>query len=139
MDNKEFRIYHSKLIEQYQFIEWHLEGIFGLLENGDFEELTHRVENDAMGELIRKVRFLVKEYKYNDIITKNDFESLDKIRDDRNYYCHENYLTRRKQKGIYSRKTNIYNSGNYGKLDGGSMMNSSCLKLLKNDSHTELS
>ena len=91
MDNKEFRIYHSKLIEQYQFIEWHLEGIFGLLENGDFEELTHRVENDTMGELIRKVRFLIKENKIT-YLDKQDFAILDEIRDDRNFWCHSNFL-----------------------------------------------
>ena len=87
----EFRINHSKIIEQYQLIEWHLEGIFGLLEFGDFDELTHRVENDAMGELIRKVRFLVKENKV-DLLTKDDFSILDNIRDDRNFWCHENFL-----------------------------------------------
>ena len=72
MTINEFRINHSKIIEQYQLIEWHLEGIFGLLEFGDFDELTHRVENDAMGELIRKVRFLIKENKI-DYLTKEDF------------------------------------------------------------------
>lgn len=91
MTYDEFRINHSKIIEQYQLIEWHLEGIFGLLETGDFEELTHRVENDAMGELIRKVRFLVKENKV-DLLTKEDFSILDNIRDDRNFWCHENFL-----------------------------------------------
>lgn len=91
MTYDEFRINHSKIVEQYQLIEWHLEGIFGLLENGDFEELTHRVENDAMGELIRKVRFLVKENKV-DLLTKDDFSILDNIRDDRNFWCHENFL-----------------------------------------------
>lgn len=91
MNIDEFRILHSKIIEQYQFIEWHLEGIYGLLEHGDFEELTHRVENDTMGELIRKVRFLIKENKL-DILNKDDFHILDNIRDDRNYWCHTNYL-----------------------------------------------
>ena len=91
MNNQEFRINHSKLIEQYQFIEWRLEGIFGLLENGDFEELTHRVENDTMGELIRKVRFLIKENKVT-YLDKEDFAILDDIRDDRNFWCHSNFL-----------------------------------------------
>lgn len=87
----EFRVCHSKLIEQYQLIEWHLEGIFGLIGDGDFEELTHRVENDAMGELIRKVRFLVREKKIQEL-SKEDFSILDDIRDDRNYWCHSNFL-----------------------------------------------
>ena len=91
MDNQEFRINHSQIIEEYQFIEWHLEGIFGLLEYGNFEELTHRVENDAMGELIRKVRFLVKENKVS-CLNKEDFATLDEIRDDRNFWCHSNFL-----------------------------------------------
>lgn len=91
MQLKDFRSIHSKLIEQYQLIEYHLEGIFGIAGNGDFEELTHRVENDTMGELIRKVRFIVKEKKY-DFLSKEDFAILDEIRDARNYWCHQCYL-----------------------------------------------
>lgn len=91
MEIETFRINHSRIIEQYQLIEWHLEGIFGLLEHGDFEELTHRVENDTMGELIRKVRFLIRENKL-DLLTKEDFSILDDIRDDRNYWCHSCFL-----------------------------------------------
>ena len=91
MEIEVFRINHSRIIEQYQLIEWHLEGIFGLLEQGDFEELTHRVENDTMGELIRKVRFLIKENKVS-LLSKEDFSILDDIRDDRNYWCHSCFL-----------------------------------------------
>lgn len=103
MNNQEFRINHSKLIEQYQFIEWHLEGIFGLLENGDFEELTHRVENDTMGELIRKVRFLVKENKVT-YLDKEDFAILDDIRDDRNFWCHSNFLDIHSDPELYKKQ-----------------------------------
>ena len=103
MELKEYRIKHSLIIEEYQFIEFHLEGLFALLQGkgNDFKELAHRVENDAMGELIRKVKFLIKEYKYNEILTKQDFNILDQIRDDRNYYCHENFL-----KTIFDNKNN---------------------------------
>lgn len=91
MELQEFRILHSKLIEQYQFIEFHLEGIFGLIGDGNFEELTHRVMNDTMGELIRKVRFILKEKKI-DLLSKQDYSILDEIRDDRNYWCHSCYI-----------------------------------------------
>ena len=91
MTLEDYRIKHSEIIEQYQLIEYHLEGIFGLLEEGEFEELVHRVEYDAMGELIRKVRFLVKETK-SDCLSKKEFSILDNIRDDRNYWSHESYL-----------------------------------------------
>ena len=104
MTTDEFRINHSKIIEQYQLIEWHLEGIFGLLESGDFEELTHRVENDAMGELIRKVRFLIKENKV-DLLTKEDFSILDNIRDDRNFWCHNNFLDIQEDREVYKKQT----------------------------------
>lgn len=91
MTLEEFRIRHSEIIEQYQLIEHHLEGIFGLIGNGDFDELTRRVENDTMGELIRKVRFMVKENNIN-LINKDDFNILEEIRDERNYWCHQCYL-----------------------------------------------
>ena len=109
MEIKEYRIIHSEIIEQYQLIEFHLEGLFAIMLESDnnFLELAHRVENDAMGELIRKVRFLVKEYKYQDILTKDDFKILDQIRDDRNYYCHENFLEGKTENYSLSRKTTI--------------------------------
>ena len=109
MEINEYRILHSQIIEQYQLIEFHLEGLFALMQGqgNNFEELAHRVENDAMGELIRKVRFLVKEYKYQDIITKQDFSDLDKIRNDRNYYCHENFLENKVDNYKSNRKYNI--------------------------------
>ena len=90
----EYRILHSQVIEQYQLIEFHLEGLVAIMQsNGkNFLELAKRVENDAMGELIRKVQFLIKELNYRDILTFNDFSVLDRIRDDRNFYCHENFL-----------------------------------------------
>ena len=91
MTLEEFRIKHSEIIEQYQLVEHHLEGIFALIANGDFEELAHRVENDTMGELIRKVRFMVKENNIG-LIDKNDFSVLEEIRDERNYWCHQCYL-----------------------------------------------
>ena len=109
MELNEYRILHSEIIEQYQLIEFHLEGLFALMQGqgNNFKELAHRVENDAMGELIRKVRFLVKEFKYQDIITKIDFSILDQVRDDRNYYCHENFLENRADNYKSDRKTNI--------------------------------
>lgn len=109
MEIKEYRIIHSEIIEQYQLIEFHLEGLFAIMLESDnnFLELAHRVENDAMGELIRKVRFLVKEYKYQDILTKDDFKILDQIRDDRNYYCHENFLNNKTKKYKNKKDTSI--------------------------------
>ena len=91
MKMNEFRINHSKLVEQYQLIEYHLEGLIGIAQIGDFEELTKRVENDTMGELIRKVNFVFKEYKINKL-SKEDFALLDDIRYQRNYWCHQCYL-----------------------------------------------
>lgn len=109
MESNEYRILHSQIIEQYQLIEFHLEGLFALIvSDGDnFEELARRVENDAMGELIRKVRFLVKEFKFSDILTKDDFATLERIRDDRNFYCHENFLENKTDNYKFNRKTSI--------------------------------
>lgn len=91
MENNEFRIYHANIIEQYQMIEHDLEGLYGLLDFGSFKELTSRVENDTMGELIRKVRFLINKKEIN-YLSKEDFSNLEDIRNDRNYWCHECYL-----------------------------------------------
>ena len=109
MELNEYRILHSQIIEQYQLIEFHLEGLFALMQNNgkNFMELAKRVENDAMGELIRKVRFLIKEYKYENILTKEDFSKLNIIRDDRNFYCHENFLNNISENYKSKHKTSI--------------------------------
>ncbi|MBQ0035336.1 MAG: hypothetical protein KBT35_00285 [Firmicutes bacterium] len=103
----EFALAHSKLIEQYQLIEYHLEGLFGIAGSGDFEELTRRVENDTMGELIRKVKFIFHEKKIY-LLDINDFESLEVIRNDRNYWCHQCYLDIKAKENI-EKITNIKN------------------------------
>lgn len=105
MNIEEFRIKHSQLIEQYQLVEFHLEGLFAIMQNDgdDFLELAHRVENDAMGELIRKVRFLVKEKKHQDLLTKQDFAQLEDVRDDRNFWCHSNFLELNKNPDLYEK------------------------------------
>lgn len=105
MNKEEFRIKHSQLIEQYQLVEFHLEGLFAIMQHdGDnFRELARRVENDAMGELIRKVRFLVKEKKHQDLLTKQDFGQLENVRDDRNFWCHSNFLELNKNPNLYEK------------------------------------
>ena len=113
--NDQFRVNHSKLIEQYQLIEFHLEGLFAIMQdNGtNFEELAKRVENDAMGELIRKVKFLSVKLNFENILNKELFNALYKIRDDRNYYCHENYLIDKNDSYKVNRKTTIEQDLNY--------------------------
>lgn len=103
----EFALAHSKIIEQYQLIEYHLEGLFGIAGDGDFDELTRRVENDTMGELIRKVKFILHENKI-DFLTKDDYEILEEIRNERNYWCHQCYLDIKNKENI-EKITNIKN------------------------------
>ena len=61
MELKEFRIAHSTLIEHYQFIEGHLEGIYAALSDKTFVEGVRDVENDGLGRLLGEIRKLERE------------------------------------------------------------------------------
>ena len=53
---KEFRINHSTLIEHYQFIEAHLEGIYAALSGKSFADGIREIEKDKRTELYNKNR-----------------------------------------------------------------------------------
>ena len=109
MNIKDYRILHSQIIEEYQYIEYHLEGLIALIQaNGeDFKAIAKSVGNDAMGELISKARKLVQENNYYDFLSKDDFKTLDTIKDDRNFYCHENFLANINDNYKIERSTSI--------------------------------
>lgn len=87
MDLKEFRITHSTLIEHYQFIEAHLEGIYAAVSDKSFLEGIREVERDSLGGVVRELRELERE-KHIQILSEAEYAQLRQIIERRNFWCH---------------------------------------------------
>ena len=84
---KEFRITHSTLIEHYQFIEAHLEGIYAAVSGKSFAEGIRDVEKDSLGGVIREIKDLEREKKIR-VFTEEEYARLRQIIERRNFWCH---------------------------------------------------
>lgn len=84
---KEFRITHSTLIEHYQFIEAHLEGIYAVISGKPFLEGVREVEKGSISGVIREIREMEREKKIR-IFTADEYEQLRKLVERRNFWCH---------------------------------------------------
>ena len=84
---KEFRIAHSTLIEHYQFIEAHLEGIYAAILDKPFRDGIKEIERDSLSGVVRELRELEQEKKIT-ILTDEEYKQLRQIIDRRNFWCH---------------------------------------------------
>ena len=91
MDLKEFRITHSTLIEHYQFIEAHLEGIYAAVSDKNFADGIKDVEKDSLSGIIREIREIEQEKNIN-IFTEEEYKQLREIINRRNFWCHSCYF-----------------------------------------------
>lgn len=87
MDLREFRITHSTLIEHYQFIEAHLEGIYAAVSDKTFLEGIREVERDSLGGVVREIRELEQEKRIS-LFSEEEYTQLRQIIERRNYWCH---------------------------------------------------
>ena len=91
MTETEFRINHSRIIEYYQYIEMRLKVICAELlsdEEQNWFERLNKYESDPLGKLIRKIKAIHRQ-KNIDLLTSEDFETLEHIRESRNYWVHQ--------------------------------------------------
>lgn len=84
---KEFRIAHSTLIEHYQFIEAHLEGIYAVISGKPFMDGIREIERDSLSGVVREIRELEKE-KGLHILTGDEYKQLRQLIERRNFWCH---------------------------------------------------
>ena len=84
---KDFRITHSTLIEHYQFIEAHLEGIYAAVSDKPFLAGVQEVEKGSLSGAIREIRDLERE-KGVQIFTEEEYKQLRQIVERRNFWCH---------------------------------------------------
>lgn len=87
MDLEEFRIAHSTLIEHYQYIEAHLEGIYAAISGKPFLIGIQEVEKDSLGGVVREIQEM--EGKKNiQVLTEDEHRQLRQLIERRNYWCH---------------------------------------------------
>lgn len=87
MELKEFRITHSTLIEHYQFIEAHLEGIYAAVSGKSFGDGLKDVEKDSMSGVVREIRDMERERNIT-VFTAEEYTQLRRIIERRNFWCH---------------------------------------------------
>ena len=84
---KEFRIAHSTLIEHYQFMETHLEGIYAAVSDKPFGIGLKEIEKGSLSDAVRAIKELEKEKNIR-IFTEEEYRQLRQIIDRRNFWCH---------------------------------------------------
>ena len=87
MTLEEFRVLHSTLIEHYQFIEAHLDGIYAALSDKPFSVGVKEVERDSLSGVVREIRDLEREMGKT-VLTEAEHKQLRQIIDRRNFWCH---------------------------------------------------
>ncbi len=88
---REFKIQHSEIMENFQCIEYDLKRIYSAMSYDDFDDEMDMLEKSNMGNTIKRL----KELDYSDddhFLSDSDYDQLDKIRELRNYWCHQCYL-----------------------------------------------
>ena len=92
MIETEFRFKHSQLMEYYQYVEWRLKAICAtLFADGDnsWFDLLDKYEQgmNTMGRLLARIREYGEE-NGEPIMSEADFAELEKLKQNRNYWCH---------------------------------------------------
>lgn len=90
MTLEEFRILHSTLIENYQYIEAHLEGTYAVLSGKSFSDGLREVEKDSMSRLVGALKKLEDE-KGISVLSDEERETLLRIIKRRNFWVHNCY------------------------------------------------
>lgn len=90
MTLEEYRMKHSMLIEQYQWIEFDLEGLCAALSEEPFYKALQEIEKDSIGGVVREIKKIENQQNIT-VFSEAEYEELDQIRERRNYWCHVCY------------------------------------------------
>lgn len=99
MNLSEFRTAHSIVMEHYQFIEMHLEGIYAALSGRSFYEGLKEVERYNISRIIIMIQEQEKRNKKR-VILDSEYEDLKSIYQRRNFWTHSCYTNM-----VFDRKT----------------------------------
>ena len=91
MVSDKFRIRHSYLIEQYQYIESHLEGIYATCCRSGFHVGLAEVEKSNIGKIVQAIKHLeIKMGK--EILSQELYQKIERVAQERNFWCHNCYF-----------------------------------------------
>ena len=82
---------HSRLIMQVQFIENDLRLIYAAISPGDFDEHVDFLDRANLGQILRELKRVDEEDGVPDL-EKEDYDRLHRLREGRNYWCHQCFL-----------------------------------------------
>ncbi|MCQ2456337.1 MAG: hypothetical protein MJ096_03180 [Clostridia bacterium] len=91
MTGKAFKIAHSELVLEVQCIEHDLRMIYAALKPGDFDENVDLLEKASMGRILIELKKADASDGVPDL-SDEDYETLDSIREMRNYWCHQCFI-----------------------------------------------
>ena len=84
MTLEEYRIRHSMLIEQYQWIEFDLEALYAAISDEPFCKALREIEKDSIGGVAREIRKIEKEQNVI-VFSEEEYQQLDLLRERRNF------------------------------------------------------
>lgn len=91
MTRERFKLIHSELIQQVQCIEYNLKVIYAAMRKGNFNANLQSLNKANLGKIARELEDL----DYSDDcpeLSEGDYDTIDEIRNIRNYWCHQCYL-----------------------------------------------
>ena len=91
MDRNRFKLIHSELIQQVQCIENDLKIIYAAMCKGNFNSNLKYVEKMNLGKIVRELEELDNSDDMPEL-SEEDYNTIDEIREIRNYWCHQCYL-----------------------------------------------
>lgn len=97
MTLEQYRILYSTLMEQYQWIEFDLEGLYAFICGMPFGEAIEEIERDAIGGVVREIQRIEKQ-RAIEVFSQEEYERLDRIRERRNFWSHACYTEARDKK-----------------------------------------
>lgn len=99
MTLEEFRINHSLLIEHYQYIEEHLEGIYAAISGKTLLEGLIDTEKSSLPSIVKGIKAFEKNKSIR-IFSNSEYDKLQYIFRRRNFWCHNCYFDL-----VFDRKT----------------------------------
>ena len=91
MDRDLFKLIHSELIQQVQCIENNLKIIYAAMCKGNFNNNLKSIEKVNLGKIARKLEELDNSVDMPEL-SEEEYNTIDEIREIRNYWCHQCYL-----------------------------------------------
>ena len=91
MTAQEFHSDYTQLMEHYQMIEMHLEGIYGWLHDDGFLAGLASVERDSIRKIIHAIR--VQENRLGiQVLSDTEYDALNFLCKRRNFWVHECFV-----------------------------------------------